>query len=284
MSTTGTSDNLDPIPRGQLVAACVFAVLAALFWGVLFFGLIDLSVVPMSMTDFAPHYLLETGWGLLYTMLVMLPLLLWAVRPRCDVLIQQVLAAAAAVAVTGVAAAAGGQVVAAAFLALTALAPPAMAGRRFRPELPRALPRRSVPLAALAVLAVPAATWYAVDMLHAAYTGALDDNTWGLMHLPMQAGFGLALAGAAAVAVLAHLNDASGWRISALPAAISAAWLGIVSYLYPTTLGSLGTVGGAAAVCWAVAFTLTTFATPRVARRPISDVSSLHMTRGPASR
>ena len=35
----------------------------AFFWAVLFFGIIDLTVVFDQLPDFYESYLLETGWG-----------------------------------------------------------------------------------------------------------------------------------------------------------------------------------------------------------------------------
>jgi hypothetical protein len=74
--------SIDPQQPGPTAGARVFAALAALFWAVLFFGILDLSVVPSGDVRFYEHYLLETGWGLLFTFLVPLPLLAWAVRPQ----------------------------------------------------------------------------------------------------------------------------------------------------------------------------------------------------------
>ena len=41
------------------------AALAAVFWGFLWFGLIDLLVVLEQDERFHEHYLFESGWGLL---------------------------------------------------------------------------------------------------------------------------------------------------------------------------------------------------------------------------
>lgn len=47
------------------------------------------------------------------------------------------------------------------------------------------------PLDALVAVGLGAALMYGWDMLAAARGGTQDDNTLGLMHLPMQAAFGL---------------------------------------------------------------------------------------------
>jgi hypothetical protein len=244
----------DQASGGQLIAARAVALILALFWGVLFFGIIDLSVVPDQDVQFYRFYLLETGWGLLYTMLVMLPLVLWAARPRREVFLQQALAVAAAVLLCGVAALALGQVLVACLLAGTALLPAAMVDRPLWPIRRLSVSGSSPLLGGLALVAAASALVYAMQMIHASYTGAVDDDTWGLMHLPMQAGFGLALAGSASISVLAGGANAPGWRFSVVPAAASAVWIGVVSAAYPDHLGSLGTVGGVMAIAWGITF------------------------------
>jgi hypothetical protein len=62
-------------------AARAFAAVSALWWSVLFFGIIDLTVPFDQDPRFLDNFLLETGWGLLYTFLVAAPLLALALRP-----------------------------------------------------------------------------------------------------------------------------------------------------------------------------------------------------------
>ena len=56
-------------------ARSTVAGLGALLWGFFFFGLIDLLVRFLPFDDFYATYLLETGWGVLYFILVTVPLL-----------------------------------------------------------------------------------------------------------------------------------------------------------------------------------------------------------------
>ena len=98
-SASGAATRGDAV-RGHIIARIV-TIVVALFWGVLFFGVIDLITVPIHDETFYQHYLIETGWGLLYTLLVMVPLILWAVRPQWRVFPQQVFVVAAAVLLTG---------------------------------------------------------------------------------------------------------------------------------------------------------------------------------------
>lgn len=225
--------------------------------GVLFFGIIDLTVAIDQDERFLEHYLLETGWGLLYTVLVMVPLLLWGVHPRQEVLLQQVFATGVAVMLSGLAALAVGQCVAAALVALSAVAPLRVAGRPALLWKGLSIRGANLGLLTLAMVAVVASVIYAVAMVAAAYSDAVDDETWGLWHLPMQAGFGLALAASAVVGVTAAAAGTPGWQLSFMPAALSAAWFGVVSMLYPNHLGSLGALGGAACVAWGVALAVS---------------------------
>lgn len=51
--------------------------------GDLFFGIIDflVAIIPSQFPEFMPFVVLETSWGLLYTFLLPVPLIAWAVRP-----------------------------------------------------------------------------------------------------------------------------------------------------------------------------------------------------------
>src|SRR6478672_13045967 len=83
--------------RGSRVAARVVAVVAAVFWGFFWFGLIDLLVVVEQDERFHEHYLLESGWGLLYLVVVTAPLLLLVRRPGDPVALAQLAVATLAV-------------------------------------------------------------------------------------------------------------------------------------------------------------------------------------------
>lgn len=251
-SKIAPSSSAPTASRGAVWAARGIAVVSALFWGVLFFGIVDLGTVLLQDERFHEHYLVEAGWGLLYTVLVMLPLLVWAVSVRSVVLLQQLLATAAAVLVAGLAGAALGQVLPAVFLALSAWVPAILARRSL--SLPRVSVAQTHPLlAALAGVALVGAVAYAVVVLRASYARVPDDNTWGLLHLPMQAGLGLAIATTTAVVALAQAAGRERWRVGTVFPAVAAGALGAFSLAYPDHLASLGTVGGALALAWTVA-------------------------------
>jgi hypothetical protein len=250
------------------MSARLAAVAAAIVWGLFYFGLIDLLVVIIQDVRFDPFYLLETGWGLLYTVLVAVPLVVFAVRPRWPVLLQQLVVVAAAVLVCALITPAAAQIAPAVLLAMTALVLSVWSGHGLAPIRGLSLHGVNRGMAALALVAAVSAVGYAAQMIQAARSGEPDDDTWGLMHLPMQAAFGLSVAGVAAVAVLARAGNSAGWQVPAMTAAASAAWLGLVSMAYPGHLGSLGRVGGAAAVAWGVAFAVGVVGHPQKARWP----------------
>ncbi len=239
----------------------LLALVAAVAWGVFYFGVIDLLVVPIQDETFYAFYLIETGWGLLYTVLVAVPLVMFAVRPRAAMLLQQLVVTACAVLVCAVITPAWGQLVPGVLLLLTAL-PLSWWSDEPLWSIGRARLRRLDRVLGLLVLvAVVAAVWYAVEMIQEARGGTPDDDTWGLMHLPMQAAFGLALAGSAAVTWLAATAGgtpaAAGWRMSAVPAAVAASWLGVVSVAYPDHLGEPGPCRRVAAIAWGTVFVVT---------------------------
>jgi hypothetical protein len=249
MTTTADAE-----PTGRAVGARVGAAAVSLWWAVFFFGLIDLSVavVPSAYDpDFAPLAVLETSWGLLYTILVPVPLIAWAVRPVAWVG-PQLLAVATAILATGVAGLTPGQVLVALLVAASAGFAP-----MWRPR-PRWSVRHALatpvfwPLDVLVALGVGGALVHAWHVLDLARGPSEDDNTWGLMHLPMQAGFALAVPAAAAVAVLAVADRVAGWWLAVVPPAVSAVWFGVVSAQHPDLVGSLGEAGGVVAASWGV--------------------------------
>jgi hypothetical protein len=261
----------------------VGAAAVALFWAVLFFGIIDLmvAITPSMFPEFTRYMALESSWGLLYTCLIPMPLLAWAVRPVGWVG-PQVLAIAVCVLVAGIGGFALGQV----FVAVFMVAASASFPRMWRPPPRWAVPR-SDPSSAWRAVAAPvfwpvdAAVFFGIGMaaVHAwdvlgSVSTAEDDNTWGLMHGPMQAGFALAVPVAAGVAVLAMANAVGGWWFAVVPPAVSAIWFGVVSVRYPDLAGSAGEVGGVLAICWGGSVAALTWGTGWLRRRLASVATS----------
>jgi hypothetical protein len=237
-----------------VAAVRVVGIVAAIFFAVLFFGIVDLTTAIGQTEGFYEVYLLETGWGLLYTVLLPATLLMWAVHPFRRLLPQQVFGVAVAMFVTGLLAQAPGQLLVSLVIAAVAAVPSFFLGTSVWRLDGLSVRGASRWLVVLVVVAVVAAAVYAWEMLDAHRAGVRDDVTLYLDHLPMQAAFAMALALSAAVAVLAGGARAPGWRAAALPSAVSAVWFGAVSVAYPEHLGSLGAAGGYVAIAWGVLF------------------------------
>jgi hypothetical protein len=257
-----------PGTADRAVKARLGAVAVALIWAGPFFGIIDLlvGVIPSVFPEFLPFVVLETSWGLLYTFLLPVPLLAWAARPAGWVG-PQVAGIAAAVLAAGAVAAAWGQVLVAFLVAASAAFP-----RMWRPW-PKWSWRRALatpafwPVDALVVIALGAALAHTWDVLDAARSGVRDDETWYLMHLPMQAAFALAVPAAAMIAVLALANGVGGWWFAIVPPAACAMWFGAVSIKYPDALVSLGSLAGWLVLAWGCAVAVALWTTGLLASR-----------------
>lgn len=242
--------------RGRRVAARVVAVLAAVFWGFLWFGLIDLLVVVEQDERFHEHYLLESGWGLLYLVLVTVPLLVLARRPGEPVALAQLAVATLAVLVGAVWGVAWPQLWNGLGLVLTVgLLAWLGRGRPVRWHRPDPV------LAVLAVVGLPAAVAYGAPL--ARNTTDVEDITNGVSHYPMQASLTLAVVGLVALAAVTRS------RLPAWTAAVSAVWLGVESVVYPDLKASLGTTGGALTAAWGVLVVAAVEVARR--RRPPAD-------------
>ena len=226
-------------PSSRRVAARVVAGLAAVFWGFLWFGVIDLLVVVEQDERFHQHYLLESGWGLLYLVVVAAPLVALAGRPgRADALAQLVVATVA-VLVGALWGGAWPQLWTGLGLGLTVTASAWLGrGRPVRWTRPDAL------LSVLALVGLPVAVGYGAPLAREAID--VGDITNGVNHYPMQASLALAVVGLVALAAVTRS------RLPAWSAGISALWLGIESVAYPDLPASLGTTGGVLTVAWGV--------------------------------
>lgn len=228
---------------GRVWPAQVVAGLLAAFWALPWFGLIDLLVVVEQDQLFHVHYLMESGWGLLFLVLVTAPLVVLCVRPGHRVALDQLWLCALAVLAGALWGYAWPQLVAGLGLVLT-VGLVEWLGRARRPHW-HGVDRV---LAGLALLALVAAVAYG-DPLARNTTGT-EDITNGVSHYPMQASMALA------VAAVAGLAAARRSRLPLWTAAFCAAWLGVESLAYPTLVGSLGAVGGGAALGWAAVLVL----------------------------
>ena len=114
---------------GHVVATRAVAAASAFFWAFVFFGLIDLAVPVDETPGFYDSYLLETGWGVLYTFLVGAAFVSLAARPRMVMPLAQVALAAVCLAVTALAAGSWVQLVPAMLLASNCYALPGVGPR-----------------------------------------------------------------------------------------------------------------------------------------------------------
>jgi len=187
---------------------------------------------------------MESGWGLLFLVLVTAPLVVLCRRPGQRVALEQLWLCALAVLAGGLWGYAWPQLVTGLGLVLTAGLLEWL-GRAPRP------PWGGVDrvLAGLALVAMVAALVYGDPLARS--TTVTEDITNGVSHYPMQASLGLA------VAAVAGLAAARRSRLPLWSAALCAAWLGLESVVYPDLVGSLGVLGGCAAVAWAVVLGLS---------------------------
>lgn len=230
--------------RPDLLAARVAAAMTAVFWGWLFYGLQDTLTVFVEGDDFAGHYIMESGWGLLFLVLVAVPLFGLVRRPSSPALIAQVAAAGVAVLVGALLAGSASHALPGVGLLVTAFVVAGLARVDMRPRRLHA----DRLLLTCALLALVPACGYAWRMARSTVD---PEQTLGLDHYPIQAAFGIAVVLVAGV--IAFAKSAPGARLAVATLVLSVAWIGIESVVYPDRLGSFGTTWGCLAVGWAVA-------------------------------
>ncbi len=224
------------------------AVVAAVFWSVLFFGLIDLATM-YAPGEFEAVVPLEVSWGVFFTFVVAGAFVSVALRPE-DRLppAVQLLVAAVAVLTGSVLGLRWEPLPVAAVLALSGGLLLARSGWRSRWS--RQEVQVSRPLLVVAAAALPFWGAYAWTAFAAARLGVDDDYTNGIPHWPVQAATGLALA---VCAVLAAVWP-RGRRLLATSTCLSATLLGAATLAYPEATGAMAGRGyGLAAMIWGLA-------------------------------
>ena len=229
------------------------AVLLAVFWGYLFYGIIDLLVF-LQGPKFHQSFHLETGWGLFFLFMVGAPLVAVAVAPSrfAPTLPQQLLLGAVAVAVAAALSASPKHLLVTVGLAATAgLMAPVSGGLRAILTPPRGWHWGPGVL----VLAA-AGPWfaYALAATDKARSGFHASKTAGLNHWPVQAALAIALVLVAALAA----TSTAGRLVAAWCVGVCSAWLGAASWIYPELDASLGRSWGVAALAWGIAFVVLT--------------------------
>ena len=255
MTPTPDATTRSPYARA---AAPAIAALGVLVWLIGMMGIIDLTVPLVPLEDFYDAYLVETSWGLLYTVLLGVPTAVLAFRPQHDAAAQQILATAAALALGAVAAPELGHLVPAALAVGLVSAVRALHGARaFPPSPQRTLTRRDAPVGVVVLAGLLPAIAVASQAMNAFRDPTVpSDVTQNLDHWPAHAAFALATV---LVAALAMLRTRGAW-LPASTAAFSAAWFGATSIAFPDHDGSLGTTGGWLAIAWGVALVATVLA------------------------
>jgi hypothetical protein len=227
----------------------------AFFWAVVWYGLIDLSVGVQPDAEFKKVYFLDLGWGLVFTVLLAMPLLSLAVRAEAPALVWQVLLIGMAMVVTGLTARYPGQsVLGFAMVIGTGAGIGYLAGVRLWAAQAW---RADVAMLFLTAIITPFTLTYASDVVTDWRTRP-PEITVGMEHRPMQAALVISTALIALLASLAAKQASRGWRVCAYTVAITVGWLGLGSVTFPDLEASLGTSRGWAAVGWAALFLLAT--------------------------
>jgi hypothetical protein len=234
----------------------------AVWWGLVFYGLIDLLAF-LQGPEFHDSILLSTGWGLLFLFLVAGPLTVLAVRSESD--------SAAASAQIGCVTVA---LVIAAFLGQSAGYLLAAAGMAFTLALVMVLGATSVaatlstwrwstPPALMVALAVVPLAHYAWVSASNTHTGVTTDDTFSLDHWPAQA----ALAVAALLIAALAAGHPRGWQVPTWSVAASGAWFAVACWLEPHLVGTVSRPWAAALLVWCVAFAVVTHLTTPASTR-----------------
>jgi hypothetical protein len=234
----------------RFLLARLLAALGAVFFALPFFGVVDLLVVLVNDPDWRTSYLLEAGWGVLFTVLVAAPFAGLAFRPERGLLVAQLVAVSVALAAATLWSAYAPALVPAVLVVVLATGVGQLAGIR-----PRAVPLDRW-LRWIVVLGAVGGGAFATRVV-GEYPAAEPDITWGIDHHPVQAAVGLALVAVAAVAAAGVGGRVAGWRVPVWTVALGAGWLGAWSIGYPDVPGSAGRDLGTAALAWAVLFAVT---------------------------
>jgi hypothetical protein len=230
-------------------------------WGYGFFGVIDLLTFA-SGPEFHLALILETGWGLLFLVLVAGPCFCLVFRPESAAwaAVAQISAVALAVAIAAALSLYPRALFVAAGLTASAVLIAAVSGTSWliRPGWRPA----AAPSLLVAIAAGPCAAYAYVS---ASNTGSdkISDITLQIDHWPIQAAFALAALFSAAIGA----GHPRGWAISMWSVLASAAWFAAISWEEPDLEGSIGRGWSTALIGWAISFLLATCLTAHPARR-----------------
>jgi hypothetical protein len=248
--TRGGQLGAGPLGR-PLRQARVLALLLAIFWGYLFYGITDLLVFAQG-PEFHQSFHLETNWGLFFLFLIAAPLVSVAIRrPRSGLptALQQVL-------LGGVSVLLGAALSASAMhlLLVVGLVGTAVIVAWCAPTGPALLISRSgrwrCTTGALVVAAIGPCCAYAWASAYAARHDPTPSVTVGLSHGPVLAALALDVVLVAALA--ARLPD--GWVVPTWTVGICTVWVGVDSLIYPDLEAGLSRPWAVAAMIWGILF------------------------------
>ncbi|MFL6239150.1 MAG: hypothetical protein ACJ735_06635 [Actinomycetes bacterium] len=227
----------------------VAAGLLAVFWGLFFYGLIDLLAF-LQGRQFHDTILLSTGWGLLFLFLLAGPLVVLCLGrgAASSAASVEIIAVALALVVTSALSTAPRFLLPALGAAVTAGVVIALGATSARSTL-RSWRWSPLPAAVLAIVVVPAAHYAWISASNAG-TGIVTDDTVGLDHWPAQAALPIAALLIAAVAA----GHPRGWRLLTWSVAVSGLWFAVVSLVEPDLVGSMNRAWSAALAAWCVLF------------------------------
>ena len=236
--------------------------LAAVFFAVPFFGLVDLLAVTGDPAWVVPLVPLEVSWGVLFTVFVAGTFAALAVRPSLGAVAGvQFGIVAVALLVCAAAGRDAGPLAPAAVLALAAV----LLGRRGLGAAGSAVPpwlRLRDPLLLVAVAAAPFWAAAALAALERSRRAAPWDRdvTMGIDHWPVHAAALLTIAASAVVAALSR----TGRRFLSGTASVAGALFAAASLAYPRALGALPSLEWSlVALVWALAVSLIGGTAPR---------------------
>lgn len=228
---------------------------------VLNFGIVDLLTAIAPGPEWEPVRMLETGWGIVFGVLLPIPLAAQLRRGGGPVAtLQQLVVTTAALAIATLLTLKAHEWLLVGFWAgitaiIVALHPAraqvfALRGRRGQAD---------PILAIVAALALVPAVIYAADMAANRRAGLPGDDTNGFEHWTIQASLPLALTGLVALSAL----KTDGWRIPAITAATGAAVFGALAVVDKGSQGDLSTGWGAGTFEWAIVVLLAIAVTHR---------------------
>ena len=238
----------------------VVAGLALLVSLVLNFGIVDLITAIDPSPEWEPVRMLEAGWGIVFGILLPIPLAAQLRRGGGPVAtLQQLIVTTASLAIATLLTLKAHEWLLVAFWAAVTATIAAL-----HPSRKQLLARPNKPdpiLATVAALALVPAAIYAAQMAANHRAGLPGDDTNGFEHWTIQAALPIALAGLVALSAL----KTDGWRIPAVTAAIGAATLGLFAIVDKGSAGDVSTGWGAGALEWGIVVLL---AVARATRQP----------------